>query len=261
MINLNLNFNQSISYHSRSQCARVITEDWVEQNMYCPRCGNNHIQHFPNNCPVADFFCPACRNQYELKSKKGNFGNKIVDGAYKTMIERITSNSNPDFFFMSYSEVGPNVQNLIVVPKYFFVPGIIEKRPPLASTARRANWVGCTILFTEIPIQGRISIINNGVVQEKYSVVALLNRAKALETNDLSSRGWLLDVLSCVNAIPEMEFSSKEIYKFENELKLKHPENTHICAKIRQQLQILRDKGFLEFLSPGHYRKKEFKSE
>ena len=257
MINVSLNFDQSTGYHSLSQCARVVTEGWVERNIYCPRCGNDRIQHFPNNSPVADFFCPSCRNQYELKSKKGNFGSKITDGAYHTMIERITSNSNPDFFFMSYSADTQNVQNLIVVPKYFFVPGIIEKRAPLAETARRANWVGCNILFTEIPRQGRIFIICNGVPREKESVVAQLNQVKALETADLSSRGWLLDVLSCVNEIPEMEFSLETMYRFEEVLRRKHPENNHICDKIRQQLQVLRDKGFLDFLSRGHYRKKE----
>ena len=173
------------------------------------------------------------------------------------MIERITSNSNPDFFFMSYSADTQNVQNLIVVPKYFFVPGIIEKRTPLAETARRANWVGCNILFTEIPRQGRIFLISNGVPREKESVVAQLNHVKALETADLSSRGWLLDVLSCVNATPETDFSLDEIYRFEEALKLKHPENHHIRAKIRQQLQVLRDKGFLEFTSRGRYRKTE----
>ncbi|MBQ1398560.1 MAG: restriction endonuclease, partial [Clostridia bacterium] len=35
----------------------------------------------------------------------------------------------------------------------------------------------------------------------------------------------------------------------------KHIHNNNIEAKIRQQLQILRDKGFIEFLERGHYRK------
>jgi len=38
-------------------------------------------------------------------------------------------------------------------------------------------------------------------------------------------------------------------------LKLKHIENKNIEAKIRQQLQFLRDKGFIEFLGRGKYRK------
>lgn len=35
----------------------------------------------------------------------------------------------------------------------------------------------------------------------------------------------------------------------------KHMNNYNIEAKIRQQLQILRDKGFIEFSGRGHYKK------
>ena len=42
---------------------------------------------------------------------------------------------------------------------------------------------------------------------------------------------------------------------FEDELKKKHPDNNFIKDKIRQQLQYLRDKGFIEFVTPGHYKK------
>ena len=48
--------------------------------MYCPRCGENRLQHFKNNRPVADFYCPRCENQFELKSKHGVIGNTIRDG-------------------------------------------------------------------------------------------------------------------------------------------------------------------------------------
>ncbi len=87
--------------------------------MYCPRCGNLHIKHFENNRPVADFYCDHCNSEYELKSKDGGLGHKINDGAYSTMINRITSLNNPDFFFMSYSKEELKVNNFIFVPKYF----------------------------------------------------------------------------------------------------------------------------------------------
>jgi len=34
----------------------------------------------------------------------------------------------------------------------------------------------------------------------------------------------------------------------------KHPDNHHIKAKIRQQLQFLRDKGYLQFFGSGKYK-------
>lgn len=47
-------------------------------NMFCPYCGNKYISHFENNRPVADFFCPSCMEEYELKSKGGSISNKML---------------------------------------------------------------------------------------------------------------------------------------------------------------------------------------
>jgi len=62
------------------------------------------------------------------------------------MIERLQSDSNPNFFFLNYDKNSLDAINFIVIPKYFFIPEIIEKRKPLSQTARRAGWVGCNIL-------------------------------------------------------------------------------------------------------------------
>ena len=254
---MRLDFDRSLleNYHSGTQIARVLTENWVGQNMYCPRCGNLHIEHFQNNRPVADFFCPICNNEFELKSKDGALGRKINDGAYNTMIERITSNNNPDFFFMSYSKKDFKVRDFVFIPKHFFVPDIIEKRKPLAPNARRAGWIGCNILIDKIPKQGKISVISNGEVENVDKVVSLVNKSKLLEKSDINSRGWLMDILQCVNRINSLQFTLEDMYKYENELKIKHPQNNNIKPKIRQQLQFLRDKGFVEFLGNGKYIK------
>ncbi len=254
---MNLAFDNNIieTYHSRTQIARVLTENWVNENMYCPRCGNSHIKHFENNRPVADFYCPTCNNEYELKSKDGTLGHKINDGAYSTMIERITGNNNPDFFFMSYSKQELKVKNFILIPKHFFVPDIIEKRKPLAPTARRAGWIGCNILIDKIPEQGRIDIISNGEIVNIEYVINKVNKSNRLETNDINSRGWLMDILNCVNNMSSKTFTLEEMYQFENVLHIKHPKNNNIRPKIRQQLQFLRDKGFIEFLGNGQYKK------
>ncbi len=50
-------------------------------------------------------------------------------------------------------------------------------------------------------------------------------------------------------------FSLNEVYGFEEELKSKHPENNFVKDKVRQQLQILRDRNIIEFVSRGKYRK------
>lgn len=223
--------------------------------MFCPRCGNLHIKHFENNRPVADFFCPSCNNEYELKSKNGVLGRKINDGAYKTMIDRITSNNNPDFFFMTYSQKELKVRDFLFVPKHFFVPDIIEKRKPLALTSRRAGWTGCNILIDKIPEQGRIYVISNGQELSRETVISRVNQSSRLEISNINSRGWLMDILNCVNTLPDEIFSLDEMYAFESKLQAKHPLNSNIKPKIRQQLQFLRDRGFIEFLGSGKYKK------
>ena len=67
-------------------------------------------------------------------------------------------------------------------------------------------------------------------------------------------RGWLLDTLKCIELLDKKEFSLSELYSFEAFLKLKHPQNNNIQAKVRQQLQILRDYGYLSFTKRGEYR-------
>ncbi len=223
--------------------------------MFCPRCGNSEINSFTNNKPVADFYCPNCKNQFELKSKAGNFSKKINDGAYSAMISRITSNKNPDFFLMNYSRDENYVKDFAMIPKNFFVPEIIEKRPPLADTARRSGWVGCNIIIDKIPEQGKIYIIQNGSLRDKSTILKNVRRSSLLAENDIFSRGWLMSILNCINSIENEYFSLEEIYMFENILAEKYPNNHNILPKIRQQLQILRDKGFIEFLGNGKYRK------
>lgn len=254
---MELNFDNSLitNYHSSSQIARILTENWVSKNMFCPRCGNPHLEHFENNRPVADFFCPNCRNEYELKSKNGNLQQKINDGAYNTMIARITSNENPDFFFMNYSKVEWKVKDLVFVPKYFFVPDIIERRKPLSSSARRAGWVGCNILIGKIPEQGQIHIVANGKICDRNNVIDKVRASSNFEIENIQNRDWLFDILSCINNIDNSLFSLEDVYKFEPLLHIKHPQNNNIRPKIRQQLQFLRDKGFIEFLGNGKYKK------
>lgn len=242
-------------YKSNSQKIRVITEQWVNNNLFCPYCGKAHITHFENNRPVADFYCPDCAEEYELKSKNGTIENKINDGAYDTMIQRIVSINNPNFFFMSYNKQDLQVKDFLMVPKYFFSPEIIEKRKPLSDTARRAGWVGCNIVLKQIPEEGRIFIVRNAIEIPREEIITKVRRTAFIKQYKLDARGWVLDVLNCVNKIEGRDFNLEQMYKFEDALAKKYPNNNHIKDKIRQQLQILRDKGIIEFRGRGNYRK------
>lgn len=155
-MNLSLGTELAVRYTSPSQRARVLTELWVETQVYCPSCGRLQILRYANNKPAADFFCPDCGEDYELKSSKQTAVNRIVDGAYAAMIRRLRESRNPNLFLLSYDGGNLVVRDFIVIPKHFFVPGLVEKRKPLSKTAERAGWVGCNIAVQQIPRAGRI---------------------------------------------------------------------------------------------------------
>ena len=241
-------------YKSPSQKIRVLTESWVSSQIYCPSCGYI-INKYANNKPVADFYCQYCHEDFELKSKKNNNFNKIVNGAYNSMIKRLQDSRNPNLFLLNYDFSNLTIFNFFVIPKYFFIPSMIEKRNPLSNTARRAGWVGCNILLQAVPQKGKIYFIKAGNIQDKQLVLDNWNKTLFLqEEKEIKARGWLLDVMSCIDKLNKKEFTLDEVYTFENELSQLHPENKHIKAKIRQQMQFLRDKKYLDFMSRGYYR-------
>lgn len=252
-MDLNFDTNLVLDYHSTSQKIRVMSEHWVVDNVYCVKCGNR-LKHFGNNKPVGDMYCEECKEEFELKSNKSKLGKKIIDGAYSTMIAKIENDDIPNFFYLNYSLCDFRVNNLIIIPKHFFTKELIIKRPPLPLTARRAGWVGCNIDVSAIPESGKLYLVKNGKEEDKNIVIENFNKMLFLRKSRCELRGWILDVLKCIEFIDKKEFSLDEIYSFEQNLKTKHPENNNIKAKIRQQLQILRDYGYISFVGRGSYR-------
>ncbi len=253
-MNLNLNTKLAEGYSSNSQIARILTENWVKENSYCPCCGELPLIEFDNNKPVADFYCKKCREQFELKSKNGKLSSTITDGAYSTMIQRINSNENPNFFFLTYTKDW-SVDNFLIIPKQFFTTEIIIKRKPLTDSARRAGWVGCNIDISSIAEAGKVFLIKNSTLIPRDIVEDSFKKTLFLREKNTESKGWILDIMTCVDLIKKQSFTLEDIYTFEERLKLKYPNNNFIKDKIRQQLQILRDKGFIEFATRGNYRK------
>jgi type II restriction enzyme len=251
---MNLFFDSILAdgYKSNSQKIRILTEYWIEKEAYCPYC-KGALVHFKNNMPVADFYCDKCKEQYELKSSKTNMHYKVVDGSYSVMLQRLQNAENPNFFFLRYS--ANNVIDFIAVPKFIFVPEIIEKRTPLSKNAKRNGWVGCNILTKNIPKKCKVFYVKNSEILQKDKVVEDWKRVLFLKKEkDFLKKGWLLDVMKCIDALGKKEFSLYDMYLFEKVLAKKHCKNKHVKDKIRQQLQILRDNKYLTFVSKGQYR-------
>lgn len=245
-------------FESEQQNARVWTEGWIKQWAYCPACGASKLEQLPNNNPAADFECSTCRESFELKGQKSRFGAKVVDGAYSTMSKRIVEKANASLFLLQYDRQEKQVRNLTVVPAHFFTLNVLERRSPLSASARRAGWVGCNILLGNLPAVGRIPIVEDRKARSKELVLDQWRRLAFLGNEAAAGRGWLVEVMRCVETIGRQEFTLTEVYAFEDQLARLYPENAHVRPKIRQQLQLLRDGGYIEFLGRGSYRLRPF---
>jgi len=240
------------NYKNNSQIARVLTENWFSSEMYCPCCLNKKIVYYPNNQKASDFFCENCKNDFQLKSSKKPFGKKVVDGEFNTMVSVIQRGDSPNFFILHYSTDEWVVKSLTMIPKFFVTLSMLEQRKPLSQNARRAGWTGCNFLLDKLPKEGKIPIINKEKIEEKEDVNKIWRKMFFLANKKPEFRGWISDVLKIVQEQDKL-FELNDIYKYEKYFKELHPENNNIQAKIRQQLQILRDNKILKFKDRGLY--------
>ena len=94
---------------------------------------------------------------------------------------------------------------------------------------------------------GRIPLIRDGLHVPKAAVLDQWRSTLCLRDAGLNARGWLLELMRCVEAIRRAEFTLADVYAFEPRLAALYPGNSNVRPKIRQQLQVLRDRGWLAF--------------
>jgi type II restriction enzyme len=170
------------------------------------------------------------------------------------MMARLNDTSSPDFFFLTYDVKSFRVTNFFAVPTYFLDATVIEKRKPLSPQAMRAGWVGCNIVMHRIPEAGKVFYVRNSEILERSAVIETWQRTAFLRREtSLDARGWTLEILRNIQSLNAREFSLQEMYEFEVQLKQRFPRNNFIRAKIRQQLQVLRDAGLIVFKGKGRY--------
>ena len=246
-------------YTSKSQIARRITEDWATRNMYCLACACDRLTAARNNAAVLDYFCPECEASYQLKSKKSQFGRTIANSAYDRKASAIETGRVPHYAFLQYSPALAQVTDLFVIPGHLFNLGMIRERKPLGPGAKRAGWVGSSILLGQVPPDTRVVVVSQGSSRHPRDIRADWGRYTFLEDDGRSGGGWTADILLCARRLSaetgSNEFSLQQFYeRFLQELELRYLCNRNVEAKIRQQLQVLRDGGVLDFLGRGRYR-------
>jgi type II restriction enzyme len=244
-----------MQYTSKSQLARISTESWVAENGYCLACESDRIVATRANTEARDFECSHCGHPYELKSSIRKFGNTLVDGAYDSMMRRLDSNTVASFLLLRHMPpVG--VLELLVIHRSLITYDVVKKRNALSSTARRAGWVGCNILLSGIPSEGRIHLIRDGLPLPKERSRTIFQATDKLSSESIANRNWSRVVLNCLHRLSGSRFTLSQVYSFEPELSRLFPANHNVRAKIRQQLQVLRDAGILTFEGHGEYQLK-----
>lgn len=240
-------------YRSPSQRARVISEAWARDNLYCLRCASTALQPSPPNAHVVDFVCARCEGTFQLKSQSRPFSTRICDSAFEPMRRAIEQNRAPNLFALHYDPAGWMVRNLLFVPAVALTLSTLEKRRPLGAQARRKGWVGCNILLTNIPSDARILLVSEGNILVPCRARELYERLRPLEGWPHYRRGWTLDVLNLVRSLGRSRFTLADVYARSLLLQRLYPRNRHVREKIRQQLQRLRDLGLVEFEGRGRY--------
>jgi type II restriction enzyme len=251
-VHLAMNPSLGIGYKSRSQIARILTEDWAASNLYCAACDHANVSQTRANTHAVDFTCRGCNAGYQLKAGGRWNEQRIPDAGYEPMIKAIRSDNVPNLLVMQYNPSWM-VSNLILVPSFFFTETAIQKRKPLSPNARRAGWVGCNILLCAIPPEGKIRLVTDSIPSDPQSVRSQYVKIKPIATLKTALRGWTLNVLRVVHKVGKTQFGLDDIYGFEAELAKLFPGNHNIRPKIRQQLQILRDIRLIDFLGGGCY--------
>jgi len=240
-------------YTSGAQKSRVLSELWFESNGYCLSCDSAVLRRTQCNTRATDFLCPTCDQSYELKSFRAQPTRSLVDGAYSSLMGKVLSGSAPTLMMLQRNECW-TIQNLTAIHHLFLTPEVIEKRAPLSNTARRAGWVGCKIRLDRISPDAKISIITAGRANDPEAVRGAFKRFEKLSMVSPKKRGWTTLTLGMIRNLQAQIFTLKDLYQRESDFANIYPTNKNIRPKIRQQLQVLRDLGYLRFLGSGTYR-------
>ena len=244
-----------MEYTSKSQIARIETEEWAINNLFCPLCGNQ-LKNSSANTKVYDFICSKCNQEYQLKSLSKKIGKKLIGSEYYTFLKALENKTVPNFLIMQYSLENNcfTSKEVVFIPKVFITQEIIEKRKPLSESARRAGWTGYNLLFESIPSYGKVFIVKDSKLELKDKILNQSHKILNLYDLDSNKAKWKIEILKILDSLNPL-FTLQQVYDKEVKLKEIFPDNNHIKDKIRQQLQFIRDDGIIVFHGNGKYEK------
>jgi len=146
-------------YDSPAQRARVVSEAWAQENLFCPCCTSPKLKPSATNTRAIDFTCPECEAPFQLKCQSRPLSRRLTDAGYSAMVDAIKNGQTPNFFALHYDRSRWEAQNLVLIPHFALSLSSVEKRKPLGPLARRRGWVGCNIVLANIPPDATIRVL------------------------------------------------------------------------------------------------------
>ena len=146
---------QNNNWTSESRIVGEACEDYVKNKVKCIRCNNNNFEKYKTNEKSKDLICISCNQKYQIKAKsvthkqinnikcKNQF--KTIGGEYSTTLTNI--NEKIDYLIILYEKQSYKILNILYITNENINSNCITPRNPLSSTAKRAGWQGCNILF------------------------------------------------------------------------------------------------------------------
>ena len=164
----------ALGYNSPSQQARVVTQAWAHDNLFCVNCSSLKLTATREGTEANDLTCPQCSLRYELKSKSAPIISKIMDAGYEAMMRAIRADRTPNLVLLHYQKPQWTVRNLFLVPHFAFAESSIEKRNPLRDTAERHGHVLCNILRPQLA--SLLDVFQQGILNGKKHPPAIIDR-------------------------------------------------------------------------------------
>jgi type II restriction enzyme len=146
------------NWKSESRIIGEACEYYIKNNVKCIRCNNNNFSKYKTNEASKDLICINCSQKFQVKAKSAtqkqvnNIKNtdifKTIGGEYSTTVKNI--NEQIDYLIILYEKQSYKIINILYIKYENINQTCIIPRKPLSTTAKRAGWQGCNIIFNNI---------------------------------------------------------------------------------------------------------------
>ncbi len=155
-----LQVRQTNNWKSESRVVGEACEYYVKNKIKCVRCDTNNFEKCKINEKSKDLVCMSCNQKYQIKAKSATRKQvnnirckqqvKTIGGDYSTTLHNLSEQI--DYLIILYEKQSYEILDILYIRSENVNSDCIIPRKPLSSTAKRAGWQGCNILFGNIRI-------------------------------------------------------------------------------------------------------------